>query len=332
MKLSKTIASVLTASLCMSMFLCGCNSTTETTKKPKDPDETKPVQTEPELPENELLFISGYDNAAWGHQSSRTFVLSDGRVYSSEESFESYGTNWSDRLSDNDRLKILMDYTEPVLTLEMDDIRQIYKYMVKIDPDAKFVYDDEYACDAGTSYIQVLVDGEWIEISESGDRNGELNDRNAKRVKKYIRDAFSNAEWGATPHVYSNSESFIGTFKCPKTTVKPCRQIITNIDELKKFEKDTGLDIRNMEAFEYFGDSEYDRFDYICIAVEIVEYPASLKLDEVTADAFVVSGGYCGFAFLDKPGLTDSNDKTYAYCHIVQLPAYQVSDYDMFLG
>ena len=82
MKLTKMIASVLTGSLCLSVFCCGCTNTRET----EETKDNKPVIDE--LPEDEVLIRSSHKNGAWGYDSSVTYVFSDGNVYSSGESFE----------------------------------------------------------------------------------------------------------------------------------------------------------------------------------------------------------------------------------------------------
>jgi hypothetical protein len=113
------------------------------------------------------------------------------------------------------------------------------------------------------------------------------------------------------------------------------RRIITNMDELIMFENDTGIDLRSRESFKYFGDPDYDRFSYICIAVEIFDYHE--KYQPVEADAFIVSGDYTGFASLDDPTIDMDNNyaPTKQYCYVVQVPFYSeeyLADYDAFLN
>ena len=333
MRFSKTIASALIASVLMSVLCCGCTGTAETTKKPDDDDDVKTVK---KLPEDEILIITDHKNGAWGYQSSMTFVMSDGSVYSSSESFEGYPDGRGSSLSDEDRLALLKKYTLPVTTISEKQLLKIYNNIINIDPDARFTYSDEYACDAGTSITKVNVEGKWVNISESGDQSGELNDRYARKVDKLLTAAFKAANENRSPaaHVYSSSSTFIGTFECPKTTSKDTRRIITSLDELKAFEKDTGLRLSDYESFEMFYETDYSTFDWICIGVEIVVYPDYLSLDDVSADAFIVSDTYGGFAYIEDPVIDVSDDVVpqKCYCHIVQLPSYDLTDYNWFLA
>ena len=334
MRFSRTIASVLIASVLMSVLCCGCTGTAETTRKHDDDDDG--VKTVKKLPEDEILIITDHKNGAWGYQSSMTFVMSDGSVYSSSESFEGYPDRNGSSLSDEDRLALLKKYTVPVTTISEKQLLKIYNNIININPDARFAYSDEHACDAGTSITKVNVEGTWVKISESGDSNGELNDRYARRVDKLLSGAFKDANENRRPaaNVYSDSETFIGTFECPKTTSKDTRRIITNADELKAFEKDTGIRLSDNERFEDFYETEYSAFDWMCIGVEIVVYPEYLSLDDVSADAFVVSDPYVGFAYIEDPTIDVSDDVVpqKCYCHIVQLPSYNLEDYDWFLA
>ncbi|MBR3142004.1 MAG: hypothetical protein IKF09_02520 [Clostridiales bacterium] len=332
MKIAKILTTVLISSMLLSVLCCGCTKTTVTTKKPKDDDDTKVVK---KLPEDEILIICDYGNGAWGYQSSITYVLSDGSIYSSREGFEGFPDSAGHSLSSDDRLTLLKKYTLPVATLPQDDLLKIYNNIINIDSDARFVYSDEYACDAGTSTTKVNVEGKWVEIEESGDRNGELNDRYARKANKLIDDAFASVrETRKDPaHVYSATETFIGTFECTKTTSKDTRRIITNMEELKAFEKDTGIDLSSNEYFEDFGGSGYDAFNWCCIAIEIVVYPHYLSLDDVSADAFIVADNYVGFGYITAPVIDVSDDvvEQKCYCHVVQVPSDHPEDYDRFL-
>lgn len=175
MKLTKMIASVLTGSLCLSVFCCGCTNTRET----EETKDNKPVVDE--LPEDEVLIRSSYKNGAWGYSSSVTYVFSDGSVYSSSEYFEGYYSYGQNNLTEEDRIALLKKYTKPRAYIDENQLLKIYQQAMQIDPDAEFVYEDLYACDAGTSVVEVNVDGEWIKLSESGDQNGALDDRHAKK-------------------------------------------------------------------------------------------------------------------------------------------------------
>jgi len=106
------------------------------------------------------------------------------------------------------------------------------------------------------------------------------------------------------------------------------------MEELRAFEKMTGIDLEGNECFESFGDPEYDSFKSMCIAVEIVAYDEVFGLDNVETDAFIVSKDYVGFGNLGllKMATTDLRlgvDKY--YCYVAQVPAYDMSVYEGFV-
>lgn len=327
MKLTKIIASVLVGSLCMSVFCCGCTSN----KKPDKTEDTKPVVTE--LPEDEILIRSVNKNGAWGYSSFVTYVLSDGSVYSSGEYFDGFYSYGEHTLSDEDRIALLQKYTKPRGYIDENQLLKIYQNAMQIDTDAEFVYEDIYACDAGTRVVEVNVDGEWICISESGDRTGALDDRHARKADALIDGAFSTTDFTESAAVYSGTETFLETFECPNARLDNARRLITSIEELRQFEKDTGIKLSEMEDTEIFADPDYDVYYTVCIAVEIFECDEYLSLDEVSADAFIVSEDYTGFAYTEDPQI-DISDDTVAqktYCHVVVVPSYDLSSYDPFL-
>ena len=116
MKLTKMIASVLTGSLCLSVFCCGCTNTRET-------EDNKPVVDE--LPEDEVLIRSSHKNGAWGYDSSVTYVFSDGNVYSSSESFEGYYSYGQNNLTEEDRIALLKKYTKPRAYIDENQLLKI---------------------------------------------------------------------------------------------------------------------------------------------------------------------------------------------------------------
>lgn len=324
MKLTKMIASVLTGSLCLSVFCCGCTNTRET-------ENNKPVVDE--LPEDEVLIRSSHKNGAWGYDSSVTYVFSDGNVYSSSEYFEGYYAYGQKNLTEEDRIALLKKYTKPRAYIDENQLLKIYQQSMQIDPDAEFVYEDLYVCDAGTSVIEVNVDGEWITLSESGDQNGALDDRHAKKANALIEGVFNTTDWNTGASVYSGNETFLETFECPNASLDNARRLITSEKELRQFEKDTGIKLSEMEEFEYFTDSSCDAYSYLCIGVEIIRYDNYMSLDEVSADAFIVSPDYTGFALVEDPRVDISDEivEQKTYCYVVILPGYDLSVYEDFL-
>ncbi len=333
MKSVKLPAMILLMSILMSALCCGCSKDpgTTTTGKPDDEHETKTVE---KLPEDELLIIRDYKNYAEGYQSDITFVMSDGSVYSSREYFNGYSSDWEHSLSDEDRAALLKKYTLPVAEIPESQLLKIYNSMINIDPGAKFAYSEETACDAGTGVTKVNVDGAWIKTEEYGDRNGELDDRYARKFNDLLDGAFDSfRKTRKDPaNVYSSTETFIRTFECTRTVSKDTKRIITNIDELKAFEKDTGIDLQNNESFAKFGDPDYDSFRWCYIAVEIIVYPKYLSLEDVSADAFIVADNYTGFGYIKDPVIDPSEDvvEQKCYCHVVQIPDNDSGIYDGF--
>jgi hypothetical protein len=262
-----------------------------------------------------------------------TYVFSDGSVYSSGESFEGYYAYGQNNLTEEDRIALLKKYTKPRAYIDENQLLKIYQQAMQIDPDAEFVYEDLYACDAGTSVIEVNVDCEWITLSESGDQNGALDDRHAKKANALIEGVFNTTDWNTGASVYSGNETFLETFECPNASLDNARRLITSEKELRQFEKDTGIKLSEMEEFEYFTDSSYDSYSYLCIGVEIIRYDNYMSLDEVSADAFIVSPDYTGFALVEDPRVDISDEivEQKTYCYVVILPGYDLSVYEDFL-
>lgn len=325
MKFVKTLTGVLVSSLLASSLLCSCNANPE---------------PEIELPEDEILVLCGYKNGFEGYSSSKLFILSDGRVFCSQERILRYPLNYREGITDEQRIELLEKYTDPVAVIPEDDMLKLYGYMVNIDPDAGFEYKDEYVTDIGTDYTEVYVDGKSIRISESGEMTGSLDDRNARKADALIDKILADHRQIVYPNVYTSYEVFLDTLECSKTVaaLNNSKRIITNAEELKAFEKETGLKLSGMEEFEYFGNPDYDAFYEFVIAVQIFNCPYVEEPDK--AEAFIVSDNYVGFASLeaDHDGgvVVDTYEgKVKTCCHIAVLPYYgndTSSPYDPFIG
>ena len=325
MKFAKTLTAVLVSSLLASSLLCSCNANPE---------------PEIELPEDEILVLCGYKNGFEGYSSSKLFILSDGRVFCSQEQILRRPMYYGEGLTDEQRIELLDKYTTPVAVISEKDMRKLYGYMVNIDPDAEMDYEDLYVTDIGTDYTNVYVDGKCIRISESGEMTGVLDNRNAKKADAFINKTLKSYGVIDYPNVYSGYEVFLDTLECSKTvaSLNNSKRIITNAEELKAFEKETGLKLSGMEEFEYFGNPDYDAFYEFVIAVQIFNCPYVEEPDK--AEAFIVSDNYVGFASLEADhdgGVVvdtyEGNVKT--CCHIAVLPYYgndTSSPYDPFIG
>ena len=352
MKLTKMITAVLVMSLGMSLLCCGCTSvtgtkagtsndtsagttavTTGTNSTGKGTEETEEKLSV--LPDDKILVISRSDNEAEGHQREVTIVTSDGNIYSSAVNFGFGRYQDVSTLSDEEELALLQKYTEPVGRFDKKDLHDMYNHMMKIDADAKFEYSDEICYDAGCTVTRVLTsDGEYVKINESGVKQGELKDHNAKKTMSIIKNYFYSIDYRTLAVCYLPTDTFIGTFKCTKEITGSSRMIITSKEELQSFIDLTGIDLSKIDGFEYFGDTDYDHFNRVCIAVEIKGYDNYLKLQDVSTDAFIVSESYVGFGFVED-SVTDISDHIVEedyYCHIAVVPNYVMSAYDPFLG
>ena len=334
MKFAKALAPVLAASLLATSLLCSCDSDSGSSRKTRNTTET-----EIELPEDEILVLCGYQNGFEGYSSSKLFILSDGRVFCSQEQILRRPMYYGEGLTDEQRIELLDKYTTPVAVISEKDMRKLYGYMVNIDPDAEMDYEDLYVTDIGTDYTNVYVDGKCIRISESGEMTGVLDDRNAKKADAFINKTLKSYGVIDYPNVYTGYEVFLDTMECPKTFLPVNgRRIITNAEELKEFEKETGLKLSGMEEFKYFGDPDYDYFSEFVIAVQIFNCPYVEEPDK--AEAFIVSDNYVGFASLeadhDGGAVVDTYEgKVKTCCHIAVLPYYgndTSSPYDPFIG
>ena len=332
MKFKKLVTAVLCMSLGMSVLCCGCDNAGSGRSRRSRSDEE---EEELELPEDEILVVCRSENEAWGHYSSISFVTSDGSIYCSSVDF-GFGRNWDySRLTYEEELKLLQKYTEPIGKMDEETLEKLYGHLMKIDTDAEFKYSDEVWYDAGSSIVEVMTsDGDYIKINESGCKNGELRDRNARKAMSVIRNCseFRTAE--TVPACYLHTDTYIETFPCTGEFTGTTHMIITNINELNEFEDLTGIDLKSIDGFEYFGDADYDHFNWACIAVEITCYDEYLSKSEISPDAFIVSESYVGFGILEDPEIDISDrivEQNY-YCHIAVVPSYDLSVYDPFVG
>ena len=352
MRLTRTLTTILAGTLCLTA-LCSCTSSAGDGSSRKDKDKDKDEETKVtasevssasipavtaelcELPEREIIIHTHSDNYAEGYQASDIFVMSDGSVYASNEYFSGYTEEYYDPMPAEDRLALLQIYTKPFGQFDVNALTEAYSYMQYADPDAEFVYEDEVTYDGGYSSTSVNVGGEWVKISEGGVYTGWLDDDYAMAANEIIRDEFYDAfDTEISTHIYSKDITFLKTYELGDADVQPCKMLITDMEELRAFEKMTGIDLEGNECFESFGDPEYDSFKSMCIAVEIVAYDEVFGLDTVETEAFIVSKDYVGFGCLGwlKMATTDlrlGTDKY--YCYVAQVPAYDMSVYEGFV-
>ena len=353
MKITKTLTTIVIGTVCMTA-ICSCSAgESGSSKKDRDKDkdeETKVTASEVssavdpgvepavtvelcELPQGEVIIYKHSDNYAEGYQASDIFVMSDGSVYASEEFFTSCTEEYFEPLADKERLQLLMLSSSPVAQFDVDALTEVYSLMQYADPNEEFVYEDEVTYDGGYSYTAVNVGGEWVKISEGGVYTGWLEDDYAGEALQIIRDEFSKLSMAAPAHIYSKDITFLKTYELGDADVKPCKMLITDMEELRAFDEMTGIDLEGNECLSGFGDPEYDSFNSMCIAVEIVAYDEVFGLDTVSTDAFVVSESYVGFSPLTSLKMATTSlrlgtDKY--YCYVAVLPAYDMSVYEGF--
>ena len=350
MQKRRMTAAIMAGALCVTA-LCGCTATGESkTKKDKDKGGDEEVETteesvteeteaslplpDVELPEDEVILKEISDNYAEGYQCSSTYVMSDGSVYMSYEYFGGYSDDVNYEFTDEDRLSVLKFYTQPVAQIDEDTLLEMYQNIVMIDPNAEFIYEDDVCFDAGTSILEVNVNGKWVKIAEGGVYYGWLEDDYATETRSLLQQFMATIDLSCTTHIYSKDITYINTFDCTENKPKVGRMLITNMDELKEFEEMTGIDLESLENFEYFGDEDYDAFNSMCIAVQIVKTDIPKDLDSEDDQVFIVSDGYVGFGTVGGP-VIDVRDAYgpdfYYYCSVAQLPAYDLSQYDQYL-
>ena len=334
MKFKKAITAVLCMSIGMSVLCCGCTTDNGGSRRSRN-DTGDEEEEEYEVPEDEILVVSRSNNEAWGHYRSIKFVTSDGSIYYSSVDFGFGRSQNYSTLTYKDELELLRKYSEPIGRFDPEVIEKLYGCLMKIDTDADFKYSDEEWYDAGSSTIEVLnSDGEYMKISETGCRQGELKDRNARKAMRLIKLNFGLLDIEYIPACYLHTDTFIGTYECTADITGDSRMIITNAKELDEFTRLTGVDLRKNDDFEYFGDADYDHFNWACIAVEIKGYDEYLSLSEVSPDAFIVTDTYVGFGFIEDPDIAVSDEivaQKY-YCHVAVVPNYDMSVYDAFAG
>ena len=283
MKITKTLTTILIGTICMTA-LCSCasGSSGSSKKKDKDKDEDEDGVTTTEvssavdpgvepavtvelcdLPAGENIIHMHSDNYSEGYQASDVFVMSDGSVYASNEYYGGYTEDYYEPMPAEDRLALLKLYTKPVAQFDVNALTEAYSYMQYADPNEEFVYEDEVTYDGGYSSTSVNIGGEWVKISEGGVYTGWLDDDYAKAALQIIRDEFYGEDIEVSTHIYSKDITFLKTYELGDADVQPCKMLITDMEELRAFEKMTGIDLEGNECFESFGDPEYDSFKSI---------------------------------------------------------------------
>ncbi len=285
--------------------------------------------TEHSSPAEGLLAVISHRNEAWGHYSDIVFFMSDGNIYRSLESVDIRAGSMDEGLSEDERLALLIRYTDPVARISDEDISELLRLLPLIDNDAEFARGDECWFDAGTSQMIARIGGEPVVINEWGESFGRLKDENASNVTGILEKYSRTLKAAGAPHVYSQLESFIGIFDCSgKDLARNSRGFITTPEELEAFVKDAGIDLGSADGFEFFDTAEI--FKDHCLAVELFDHPVS---GFRSPDAFIVSGSYVGFVCLDEDEApSDPAERGSIHCRMILLPNNDMKEYELFTG
>jgi len=134
-----------------------------------------------DFPKDKIVFVSSYQNWAWGYQHNGTFIDTYGYVY--EFDFSGYEPGASK--IDYDFVEMIYDvYYNSDPTYIVDNIKTIadsYSLMSEINLDAKMI-SEPAANDAGQKTLFILDDRKLIELKSTGDCNEELDDGTARKI------------------------------------------------------------------------------------------------------------------------------------------------------
>lgn len=135
------------------------------------------------IPKGQVLLVNHYVNYAWANANCGYIIDSEGNVYS----FNFQGELEKYRyLSDVDYIKEykrLKKTTKPVYTLSKKQVCSIYKYVNKININAKFKKENT-AVDAGSDSFKFYhkASGKFITYYTTGNYTGQLEDFNAIKL------------------------------------------------------------------------------------------------------------------------------------------------------
>lgn len=275
----KKIIVMLAAS---SLFLFSCG---------KDTINTVPEVELPEAPE--IFLISRYTNYAWGYDDRGMFADTNGDVYSFDFS-NSITKNYSTEDDTIKKFDIVRKNTEPVFTLDHDDVQKLYSIGCQIDPNGDFKTENT-ACDAGSSTISFRDPntGNITVCSESGDDTGELNDKNAKDFVNFFqkKSAENKNEDHITPLVYSFNDIYMDSFKC--SSIESEMYFLSSDEQLSILAEKTELPLDNV--LDEYSEYEFGRYVYF---VELNAAPADgiIMLDDEYKFSHMEGSGYCNIA------------------------------------
>lgn len=219
-----------------------------------------------EVPDNEILAISRYQNYAYGYQDAGTFICTDGKVYSFNFSQNIYGKD-----SGNSeeillkKLKLIMEHAEPFVVIDKEDIQRIYSYIQEIDANDK-CKTKNVAFDAGSKTLQFhnVSENKLILCRESGDYEGELKNRAGTALLDFydntilsvISQAEESSQTNSSNYLYTNEDINFYNIHCGYTG-KEGTYIIKEKADVRKVKEATGIDLSDFQWNRNFPNEHY---------------------------------------------------------------------------
>ena len=143
-------------------------------------EETSEKDRKIELDPDAIIFTFEHTNMAWGFQSSVSIILGDGRVYSVTD----YWNVKNDKVETINSIKEHVVQTEPVSTLDMEYLLDLYYAASKFDPNCTFTKESA-AKDMGSYALNFWKeDGTIVTCMQYGDWKYVYDDPNAAIISK----------------------------------------------------------------------------------------------------------------------------------------------------
>ncbi len=290
-----------------------------------------PVQVE--VPENEILTISRYQNFAYGYQDAGIFICTDGNVYSFNFSKNVYGKDF-----DNSeemlvkKLKLIMKYTEPFAEVSEEDIRSLYSHIQKLDINDK-CKTKNVAFDAGskTLHFNNVSENRLILCRESGDYEGELKNKAGSALLDFyddiilpvISEAAESSQTYPSNYLYTDEDIYFYNVHCGYTG-KEGTYIIKGKEDVRKVKKAIGIDLNDFKWNFGFPNEHY---------VYVMEFEDVSNVGyDLKSNGILVKNGEV--TFLRNPdSKVPEEGKEYGeamdgFCYIAEVPKCAISNID----
>lgn len=272
--------------------MCSCGNTAI---KDHPLSETTP------LPEtSEIFLISRYVNYAWGYDDKGIFADTGGDVYAFDFSMEIGSGSYKENMIE--KFDILRDCTEPIFTIDSDDVSQLYSLGCLIDTNSE-LKSEFTACDAGSRTISFRDpdSGKITVCTESGDSTGTLNDKYAEDLVKLFEKIIAGKSTKNTeyPLIYTADAVYMDSIEC--NTQTNGKYLLSNDDQLHILAEQLNIPVDNI--LDDYNEYEYGRYVYF---VELNAPPANaiLKIGDEYGFSHKEGAGYCNIAaFPRKSGI-----------------------------